>query len=128
MTIPDLALNAEKAPYLTMFVNAVKAGGSLEDFGNFGKVATVYARYAANPDIAAAMARGSRALTTLRAAAVTSWGGALSGLVGSGGELDNAGGPVFRLHIPLISGGWDWVESHATHALPGCRMVPAGGG
>lgn len=126
--VPDLALDGAKAPYLTRFANAIKAGGSLDDWEHFSKIAAVYARYGDNPVIGAAMDQGKTALNTLRVAAGFSWGGALSGLIGGGGEMDGSGGPVFRVTIPGISSGWDWVEEHATAPLPGFQVASGGGG
>ena len=112
--IPDLALDAEKVGYLNSVWSAVKAGGSLDDFENFNKIATIAARYGANPDVASTLVNGTRALNALRVAGGLSMGGALSGLIGTGGQFNNAGGPVFRVNIPVISGAWDRVEEFTT--------------
>jgi hypothetical protein len=128
--IPGLAVDSEKAGYFTRFADALKAGGKLEDYENFSKLSTVYARYGSSPDVIAAMAKGGRVLTGLRVASAFSWGGAISGLVGGGGEMDSAhGDPVFRVPIPGISSGWDWAEHWFTHPLlPGFSMASGGGG
>lgn len=126
--VPDLLAEGGKAGYLSRFANAIKAGGGLEDYENSAKISAIAERYGSNPDIAAAMSKGSAALTGLRASAVTSWGGAISGLVGGGGEMDGGQGAAFRVTIPGVSGGWDWVEQHTTHALPGFSMASGGGG
>jgi hypothetical protein len=112
--IPDLALEGGKAGYLTRFVNAVKAGGSLDDWAHFSKIAAVFGRYGDNPEVANAMRQGTSALNALRFASGFSFGGAFAGLVGGGGEMDNAGGPVFRVTLPGISGTWDKLENLTT--------------
>lgn len=127
--IPDLALDAGKAPYFTKFANAIKAGGSLTDYGNFSKLSAVAARYGGDPNAAAAMSKGNTAMAGLRIASGANWGGALSGLTGGGGEMDNMhGAPVFRATIPGVSGVWDKFEHFTTHALPGCKVAAGGGG
>lgn len=127
--IPGAAAQGAKAGYFSRVWSGIKAGGSYADSVNSGKLTSIATRYSGNPDIAAAAARGSRALTQLRIAGAANWGGAISGLVGGGGEIDNMhGDPLFRVTIPGVSGMWDSWEKGATHALPPSTYSLAAGG
>ena len=115
--VPGLALDSGKAAgYWTKFADALSAGGNLKDASSFGKIVAVGARFGDDSRVAAAMDKATIARNALRTAAGFSFGGALSGLIGGGGEMDNASGPVFRVTIPVISSGWSKIEDVTTTA------------
>lgn len=112
--IPDLETGAGKAGYWTKFVDGIKAGGNFKDWATYSKLLAASDRFGSDARIAAAMTKGNVAINTLRAAGGFSFGGALSGLAGGGGEMDNSAGPVFRVSIPGLSPAWDKLESATT--------------
>jgi hypothetical protein len=95
---------------------AVKAGGGLEDWTNFGKIGAMFGKFGdASASITSAMNLASHAITGLRVAAGLSFGSALAALFGGGGAISGPNGEVWRIpHIPVISDFWDWIEKGTT--------------
>jgi len=95
---------------------AVKAGGGLEDWTNFGRVAAMFGKFGdASASITSAMNLAKGTITGLRVAAGLSFGSALAALFGGGGAISGPNGEVWRIpHIPVISDFWDWIEKGTT--------------
>ena len=95
---------------------AVKAGGGLEDWTNFGKIAAMFGKFGdASASITSEMNLAKGAITGLRVAAGLSFGSALAALFGGGGAISGPNGAVWRIpHIPVISDFWDWIEKNTT--------------
>jgi hypothetical protein len=95
---------------------AVKAGGGLEDWENFGKIATLFGKFGdASTSITSAMNLARGTITGLRISAGLSFGSALAALFGGGGAISGPNGEVWRIpHIPVISDFWDRLEKDTT--------------
>ena len=98
------------------FLSAVKAGGSLEDWENFGKITMLFGKLGDTvPAVTKAMNLAKGTIIGLHIATWTSLGSALAALVGGGGAISGPNGAVWRIpHIPVISDFWDWIEKNTT--------------
>jgi hypothetical protein len=98
------------------FLSAVKAGGSLEDWENFGKIAMLFGKIDdITPGIVSSMNLAKGTIIGLHIATWTSLGSALAALFGGGGAISGPNGEVWRIpHIPVISDFWDWLEKGST--------------
>ena len=98
------------------FLSAVKAGGSLEDWENFGKITMLFGKLGDTvPAVTNAMNLAKGTIIGLHIATWTSLGSALAALFGGGGAISGPNGAVWRIpHIPVISDFWDWIEKGTT--------------
>jgi hypothetical protein len=114
--LPKLLPDGSKLVYFARVLAAVKAGGSLEDWVNFGKVATLFGRFGdASQPIADAMNLAKGAQAWLRGSAILSFGSSFTSLLGGGGAINGANGAVWRLpSIPWLSDHWDQLEHLTT--------------
>lgn len=114
--LAKLLPEGSKLGYFAQVLAKVSAGGGLDDWENFGKVAAVFSKVGdASPAVADAMNFAKGTIAGLRISAFLSFGSAFTSLLGGGGAINADNGTVWRLPpIPWLSDHWDQLEKATT--------------